>query len=108
MNGSDDAAAWWTSVLDEFESVLVDHRCRLDSMTSDDPRLVDVPRFVPPMAVPPMPTTIRPRAIALSRRADELVADVSLAAAQIKPLAAAPRARAAASTATSSGFDELA
>ncbi len=108
MTRADHDIVIWTAVLDDFELVLEDQREHLDTTTSVREALPDAPRFEPPAALPPMPTALRARAIALSRRTAALIDDVETTAARIKPLDLAPRARRSSQASGAVGFDELA
>lgn len=98
---------FWTALLDEFETALHEYRRRFEQ-SQLGPAPTGAPRFVPPASVPPIPMVLRSRAVLLSQQADELIAEVSTAADRIKPHRAAPRARVAASTASTAVFDEKA
>lgn len=101
---SDEARVVWTTLLDEFESVIVDHAARLDAL--DDLLLDGLPRFSRPDAVPPIPADLRPRATELVRRNDALAARVAEAAARVERTDV--RVRAVRAAPAAGGFDELA
>ena len=105
-----DAAEVWTTLLNQFESVLDDRRTRLDSMDPEGAgaMLDAAPNFIPPASVPPLPVACRSRAVALSRRNEELVAELSRAADRIQPARYAVRGRVAVGNTSSTEFDEMA
>lgn len=105
-----DAADVWTALLDQFEAVLDDRRTRFDSAGPEGAvtLLEAAPSFVPPTSVPPLPVACRPRAIALSRRNEELVAELTRAADRIQPAGHAIRGRVTVGNASSTEFDEMA
>jgi hypothetical protein len=98
----------WSDLLDEFEAVLDDHRRRLDPTALTTLQTSDLPRFVPPATVPPIPLSLRSRAIGLSEQANRLITEVRTAADRIAPRAAAPRARILVPATSSAAFDEMA
>lgn len=86
----------WTAVLDEFERVIDRQADFLSTGSGFDPALS---RFVPPSGLPPLPASLRDRAVELERRNDHLVALArELVAASPAPVATAPRRLPTAST----------
>lgn len=91
-----DAIDVWVAVLDDFERVIERQADFLATGAGLEPSLT---QFTPPPGLPPLPASLRDRAVELERRNDHLLALArELVAAAPAPVNTAPRRLPTAST----------
>ena len=95
--------ALWTRVLDAYDESLDRSVAALEGTApiSGDRSL----QFTPPAALPPMPESLRSRAVALAERTDAVIARVATAAAEARPARAGTHHRRLRSHAPAVTFD---
>lgn len=105
-NEAADRVGVWTALLDDLEAVL-DAQTQCLEATAAGAVPIDIPRFDTPRTVPPIPMSLRSRAVALAERTALLISETSEAADHVRPANPAARTRTTSSAGAASTFDEL-
>ena len=90
MSDIADPVAAWHDVLARYRAVLAEQRIVLGDAASDGAAAGDLPRFVAPARLPPMPLEVREEARQLDAETAELLAHARELLAGMTPPSAAP------------------